>query len=459
MAPMGRQFTFERVRRAVSACAAVFAREAREPLVLVACDARMLSSAYAQAAAAVLSRCGLRVGVMNRDIPGPVLAHAVIRSRAHAALYFSAGYRARSMNGLKIFNASGCPVLPSRTLLIEEEWNRLAEAEWTPGYPDFSRIKTLHPRESYLDDLRRQMDWNTIRRNTGRVVLDNRYGSAREYLDDILADAGVSVLALRNYPSWGINGTGKHVPHEELRAEVLAAPTCLGLSMDVDGHRTTVLDGEGRLLHHGETAALIATHLVRSRGMKGTVLLSVESPLWLADYLLKLGLDVSWGPVGYRHLARMLVRKNGPVMVVDGANGVAMRMAGHGHKDGMLAGLLILEALPGVCRGSLARWLTAFREEKGAWREEERTFPDRKGRMRAGLAALLDGSAAEVSDRLDLDLASGALDGQDGLCWRGRDGGLLVRPSTRGEGIRIRVEARCPRTFRQLRQAVQRISG
>src|SRR3989338_3302107 len=197
------QFTFANVRLVARAIADYLADQGLHGRpVIVGYDTRFLSDRFAREAAAVLAERGWTVLLTVRDVPTPVVSHAILDRRAAGGINITASHNPPEYNGVKFSPAWGGPALPETTPSIKD---RIIALGGEPGNSGATRsgeptgsIEPFDPSDAYLAHLLTIIDFPVIRAAKLRVAVDVLYGTARGYLDALLKAEGCDVTVLHD---------------------------------------------------------------------------------------------------------------------------------------------------------------------------------------------------------------------------------------------------------------------
>src|SRR5579864_5268950 len=198
---IGEDFTFENVRIASQGIANYLKKSQQKGSgVVVAYDTRFLSEKFASEAARILAFNGIHAFLCNRDAPTPCVSFETVRRKAMGAINFTASHNPPEYNGLKFSTSNGAPALPEITKAIENEIHAVVEKQQRLDvYEKRELIEEIDPKDRYLEELRKKVDVEAIRKSGLRIAIDSLYGTSRDYLDYFLLEAGLEVKIIHNY--------------------------------------------------------------------------------------------------------------------------------------------------------------------------------------------------------------------------------------------------------------------
>jgi phosphoglucomutase len=450
---IGRDVTFRKVRIVTQAIVEVLRSTSTEPnLVVIGYDTRMLSEKFADSAAQLLAANGVKVEVVPRDVPSPVLAAAIIDRNATAGINFTASHNPPEYNGLKLYTGEG--ILASRELTnrIEATYNELAESWDDTFIPEPALIGSYDPKPAYLERLQSLIDWEAIRSSGIAVVVDPLFGAAREYLDHILLDNRVPTTVIHNTRDPFFGGYAPDCTSENLgrlRDVMRRTGATLGLATDGDGDRFGLLDSGARKQSSSQALALILDYLVRRRNLKGGVGRSLATSHLIDAVAAEHGLELVETPVGFKSFGAMLV--NGTLEFA-GEESAGLAWARHlPERDGILACLLTAEMVAREGKGllELGQELAA-RVGTYAFRRNQLPLTDRNRQM---LERRLEQEWTEIDGREVV-----AVDRRDGLKISFEGGSwILLRISGTEPKVRLYAEGRSQQELRHLVHLARRM--
>src|SRR6185503_5905406 len=226
---IARDFTFDNVRLATQGIADYLNAErkranseiaGRKPVVILGHDTRFLGREFSLAAAEVLAANGLTPVLCQRDAPTPVIAHTIRNRKAIGGINMTASHNPAEYQGLKFPTFNGAPATPEVTRQIEDAIARRQAGGWLfkAAVVGTFTCKTIDPQPAYFKQLRKLINFGTIRRAKLKIAVELMYGTGRGYLDTLLEAAGAKVTVFHDELNPLFGGH-----HPEPNAEGMAA--------------------------------------------------------------------------------------------------------------------------------------------------------------------------------------------------------------------------------------------
>ena len=374
---IGEDFTFENVRLASHGIANYLRKvQQKGSGVVIAYDTRFLSEKFASEAARILAFNDIHAFLCNRDVPTPCVSFETVRRKAMGAINFTASHNPPEYNGLKFSTANGAPALPEVTKGIEREIHTLEERrEKLDVYEKAELIETIDPKDRYLAELRNKVDVDVIRKSGLRIAVDSLYGTARDYLDYFLLEAGVEVHVIHNYRDPYFGGFSPECNEKnlgELRKIITNDKFDLGLATDGDADRFGIVDERNRFVSANTILALLAVYLKRYRNIPGGLARSVATTHLIDAIARKLDVPCYETPVGFKYIGELILADK---IALGGEESAGMSMYRHlPEKDGILACLLVAEMV--------ARTGKRIHELTAAMHEEFGTYFSKRSDMK-----------------------------------------------------------------------------
>jgi len=449
-AVMAEDFTFANVRRVAQATADHFAAcppPGARRRVVVGFDTRFLSDAFARAAAEVFCGNGFETILTPAPSPTPALSLAVRDFRAAAGVVITASHNPPEFNGFKIKAHFGGSAEPALCQAVEACLDRHpVRAIPLPDAVRSGRARILDLLPAHLRAVKDLVDFNLIARSRLRLAHDALFGVGAGCFERLLGRTSCRVTTLngtRDVLFGGINPEPIPANYGLASAWLREHPQDVCVVTDGDADRVGAMDGRGRPVSTHQVICLLLRHLVLHRGGRGAVVKALTTTSMLDRMCAEHGLTLIETPVGFRHIGAEMRR--GPVLL-GGEESGGIGFQGHiPERDGLLAGLMLLEMLAAERRpiGALTRAL------------ERRYGPHRYARLDLRFPVEKRGALmAHCLRRPPLRLLRSPVDAIksfDGVKYVARNGSwLMLRGSGTEPVLRIYAEAESDAAARRL---------
>ncbi len=398
---IAQDFTFDNVRLASQAIADYLPKGqgAKSKVVIIGYDTRFLGKEFSLAAAEVLAANGLTPLLCNRDAATPVIAHSIRERKAAGGINMTASHNPAEYQGLKFSTSNGAPAHPEVTKQIEANVAKLISQKWSfkARVVGTFECKTFDPRPDYFKQLRRLVDFATIKKAKLKVAVELMHGTGRGYLDTLLKENGATVTVFDEHPDPLFGG---HHPEPDAAGMadvskfVRSGKAQIGLGLDGDSDRFGIVDADGTWLTPNQILALSLYHLKKNRGWTGAVVRTVPTSHQVDAVAKLLGVKVHETPVGFKYIGALM--ESEPV-IVGGEESGGLSVKGHvPEKDGIIACLLMAE-LVATEKKSLGKILKALEKQTGEFHTDRiniRIAPEDKDAILKKLSVGLDSVGA-----------------------------------------------------------------
>jgi len=372
--------------------------------VVVGYDARFMGRDFARETSRILAGAGIRSYFCVRDTPTPVIAFELLRRKAGGAINFTASHNPYDYNGIKFSPAWGGPALPATTDDIEQRANALQgqisyKEMWLNHASDLGLFVEIDPRAAYFDKLRELVDFSAIAAAKIKIAVNPMYGSGRGYLDLLLRDAGVDIVAVNDHvdPYFGGEPPEPAEAHiQDFITAIKADPhISLGLALDGDADRFGIVDADGCYIEPNYILALLFDYMIRRKGLKGDAARSVATSHLIDAVAAHHGVKVLETPVGFKFIGEYIAADR---ILIGGEESAGLTIRGHvPEKDGILACLLVAEMVAVEGR-SLAELLADLYQRVGEV-YTKRVNLRLSGELAEGIEARLNNPPAAIGGR------------------------------------------------------------
>lgn len=323
-----------------------------EKPVLIGYDPRNMADELSLKCAELLKDKGFNVFYSSRVVPTPVLAYnALIRNAC--AVMFTASHNPPEYLGMKFIPDYAGPATAEITDEIVADIDKPFEGSGSCG-----SIHKIDFAPKYYEHINKLIDFEKVRKVKENIIFDGLYSASIGYFDRILEDNNIPYSTLHMFHDKDFGG-GMPDPKprflKDLILKVKSDENAVGLANDGDADRFGVINERGEYVSPNEIIAILLKYLLK-KGYKGSVVKTVGSSLLIDNVAKKLGVEVIETAVGFKHVGEAMRKYE---VIIGGEESGGLSIAGHiPEKDGLLANLLILEAM-----GAEDKTLTELQEE------------------------------------------------------------------------------------------------
>ena len=336
---IGEDFTSENVGIVTNAIGKyVFDNFGLSKKILVGYDPRNMAREFAYQCAEILAEKGFDVLFSEKVVPTPVLAYNA-QFYNGCAIMFTASHNPPQYLGMKFIPDYAGPATSEITdeivdnlgQKIDSGKGNIEKIDFTPNY--FKHLKTL-------------IDFEKIKNLKSHIIFDGLYSASIGYFDKFLDEFGIKYGSIHMEHDIDFGG-GMPEPKpkylKELIERVKATPKSVGCANDGDGDRFGIINEDGEWVSPNEIISILLLYLKKERKMSGPLVKTVGASFLLDKVADKLCIEVVETAVGFKHVGEAM-RMFNPIIGGEESGGLSIQ--GHiPEKDGILANLLILEAM------------------------------------------------------------------------------------------------------------------
>ena len=307
--------------------------------IIIGYDPRNMAVEFSTQCAEILRDLGFKILYSKKVVPTPVLAYNAKHLDA-CAIMFTASHNPPEYLGIKFIPDYAGPA----TSDITDEIVSNLGVEFTPKAT--GSIEEYDFSKDYFEHIKTLINFDKIRELNKNIIFDGLYSATIGYFDRILSDEGIKFnsIHMMHDPNFG-GGMPEPKPKymSELIDMVKRTPNSVGFANDGDGDRFGVINENGEYVTPNEIIAILMLHLKKNKNLNGCIVKTVGASLMLDRLAEKCGVEVVETAVGFKHVGEAM-RKYNPIIGGEESGGLSIQ--GHiPEKDGILANLLILEAM------------------------------------------------------------------------------------------------------------------
>jgi phosphoglucosamine mutase len=332
--PMTVDFTM----RLASAAAQVLVPEGGT--VLIGKDTRLSGYMFESALEAGFVAAGVDVLLLG-PLPTPGIAQLTQQFEADLGVVISASHNPYDDNGIKFFDREGSKLSDEIELEIESHLKHPAITRESAGLGKAKRIDTARIRyqEFCASTFPEGLNLDGV-----KIVFDGANGAGYKVGPRTLADLGAEVIPIGCSPNGcNINDNCGSTSPEVLQLTVPAVRADVGVALDGDGDRVTMVDETGALIDGDQLLYVLATSRKREGRLKGPVVGTVMSNLGLEHALVAENIDFHRASVGDRYVLEALREQGGTIGGETSGHMIVLDQTTTG--DGLVCALQILAVM------------------------------------------------------------------------------------------------------------------
>jgi phosphomannomutase len=271
--------------------------------------------------------------------PTPTLQLAVRWLGAKGGISITGGHNPPEWNALKFVRGDGLylSAIQAEELLDIFHQGAVERASWDRVA---TRVEERDAVDHHLEALAARFDAKAVRARRLRVAVDCGNGSCARLVPRWLEALGCEVLPINDDPSLPFPRLPEPsvATAAQARAIVLAGHADLGLVLDADGERLSLVDETGRPLSEERTLPLAVEAALTRR--KGPVVTNVSTTGLVERVAARHGAKVIRTPVGQAFVSEAIL-EHGAVLGGEGNGGVAVPEVQATHDSAAAIGLLL----------------------------------------------------------------------------------------------------------------------
>ena len=317
--------------------------------MLVGYDRRFASELFAARAAEVLAGNGVEVDLFARDVPTPLVSFEVKRRGLDGGVVITASHNPPEFNGFKFKAPFGGSATPAITNEIEKLLGATAPKRISLDEAKSSGLaRVIEPSDDYRRHIENFVAIEELRNADALVIADPMHGTGGRWVESLLGGGRIRVETIRadRDPLFG-GVLPEPMPWNlELTSRVIRERGALmALVTDGDADRVGAMDERGQYINTHQILMILLLHLVRNKGMKGSVVRTFSQSVIVRRIAESYGFRLFETPIGFKHIGEiMLDPANDFLTGGEESGGIGIR--GHiPERDGIFNSLVLLEAV------------------------------------------------------------------------------------------------------------------
>ena len=261
--------------------------------IVVGNDTRFSGPELTKALISGLLEKGSKVYYSGTGFFGQIFFSGLGKSKT---LFVTASHLPGEWNGLKLYRGDGTSFSSDK---IEEIRDEIENVKEIPISDSFDKVTEIASKKIYKDFIK-----NKFKLKRMKVVVDCRCGSTCLAVPEILEEIGMDVIAINDtVDPYFKNKTPEVEPQfiQELKERVVKEKADLGIALDGDGDRVTIIDDKGKILTGNEIGVFLGMYYAKKN--KGIIINTVACSMVGEELLKPLGAEIITVPVGHTYVS------------------------------------------------------------------------------------------------------------------------------------------------------------
>ena len=318
-----------------------FKKTAQTKRVLIGKDTRQSGYMLETALTAGFTSVGMDVYLLG-PVSTPAIGILTKAMRADVGVMISASHNSFEDNGIKLFDSEGYKLSDESELKIEKIISQTPELV---GNSEIGRVRRINDGLGRYVEYVKSTTSPKMRLDGIKVVVDCANGATYKSAPQVFWELGANVISLGDSPNGrNINLGCGSIDTALAAATVVKTGADLGICLDGDGDRLTLIDENGKVASGDQILAVLARDwLEKGKLANTTVVSTVMSNVGLSRYFDELGIKLIETSVGDRYVVQKMRESGSNLGGEQSGHIIASDFATTG--DGLIAGLQICSAL------------------------------------------------------------------------------------------------------------------
>jgi alpha-D-glucose phosphate-specific phosphoglucomutase len=341
-------YTYENVRRCAHGMAQYLIATGQTTRgLVVGYDTRFSAEIFAQVVSEVIAAHGIKVYLVDRPTPTPVISYAILAQNAHGAINLTSSHNPPMWGGFKVRADYAGAIAPEGLKQIEALIPAPENVKRMPFKDAQAQglVEIFDPKPAFRRQLDKLVNIEPLRQAGLTVAVDSMWGAGMGWFAELLAGGTTRVVEIHNYrnPSFPEMNNPEPIPPNvnHLMELVKREKAHVGLATDGDADRIGASTEKGVFIHQLQMYALLALYLLQVRGMRGAIVKTLNTTSMLEKLGARFNVPVYETGVGFKYVAPKILETNA---LIGGEESGGYAFQGHiPERDGVVAGLYLLD--------------------------------------------------------------------------------------------------------------------